>query len=244
MAHGGCTVSPLHLRLLEKSSSSVRATFTSLLTPPQQPALAQEAQALPPRHPPAPDRQGQRPALCPPHSGGLSGRSGHSIPAHNWHFWIKPQQIPEAIDHISPATRAINLELQLSEIQFWTASCVDSVPPASWNTAKPTLKRLGAHLRTAGDSDSSTDVLGERPTINTATRRFQNISATMLELNRARLRRSTTRSPCAWVQPGSTPPAHHFRAGTRSQEFRYRSGGRSGPSSSSAAPRHHCFTSR
>ena len=59
---------------LWKSSLSVSALFTSLLTLPQQPAPPQEAQPLLPRQPPAQDRQSQRPGLCTLPSVDLSGR--------------------------------------------------------------------------------------------------------------------------------------------------------------------------
>ena len=59
---------------LWKSSSSVSALFTALLTLPQQPAQPQEAQPLLPRQPPAQDRQSQHLALCTLQSVGLSGR--------------------------------------------------------------------------------------------------------------------------------------------------------------------------
>ena len=68
LAQGDSTVSPLHLPFVK---TCVRVMFSSLLTPPQQPAFPQP---LPPRQPPAQDRQGQHPALCTLHSVGLSGR--------------------------------------------------------------------------------------------------------------------------------------------------------------------------
>ena len=70
-------MSPLHLRSVKKS---VRVMFSSLLTWPQQLALLQEAQPLPPLQPPAPDRQGQHPALCTLQRVGLSCRRAIKSP--------------------------------------------------------------------------------------------------------------------------------------------------------------------
>ena len=73
----------------------------------------------------------------------------------DWYIWIKPQHMPAAIDLISGATRTINLELQPTKIQIWTASCNSPIPPAFLHKAQPSLKCLGAHLRIAGDSKGS-----------------------------------------------------------------------------------------
>ena len=91
----------------------------------------------------------------------------------DWYIWIKPQHIPAVIDLASSATRSINLELQTTKIQIWTASSTNPIPPAFLVKAKPTLKCLGAHLRIAGDREGSPVELGGRPSMNTATRRFQ-----------------------------------------------------------------------
>ena len=52
----------------------------------------------------------------------------------DWYIWIKPQHIPKAISLISGATRTINLELQPSKIQIWTASCTSPIPTAYLDT--------------------------------------------------------------------------------------------------------------
>ena len=109
----------------------------------------------------------------------------------DWYIWIKPQHITEAIELISTATRTTNLELQPTKIQIWTASCNSPTPPDFQDKAKSTLKCLGAHLRIAGDSSGSPVELGSRPPMQTATQRFQNISAILRELNRAGLRMQT-----------------------------------------------------
>ena len=109
----------------------------------------------------------------------------------DWYIWIKPQNITEAIELISTATRTINLELQPTKIQIWTASCNSPIPPAFQDKAKSTLKCLGAHLRIAGDSEGSPVELGGRPSMQTATQRFQNISAIPRELNQAGLKMQT-----------------------------------------------------
>ena len=80
---------------------------------------------------------------------------------------MKPQPIHSR--RISDATRAINLELQPTKI-----------PPAFQDKAQPTLKCLGAHLRIAGDSGSSLVLLTDRPSMDTATRRFKHISVIVL----------------------------------------------------------------
>ena len=108
-----------------------------------------------------------------------------------WYIWIKPQHITAAIELISKATRIINLELQPTKIQKWTASCNSPIPPAFQDKAKPTLKCLGAHFRIAGDSKGSSAELRGRPSMQTATRRFQNISAILRELNQAGLMMQT-----------------------------------------------------
>ena len=125
----------------------------------------------------------------------------------DWYIWINPRHIPAAVELISNATRPINLELQPSKIQIWTASCQDPIPMALQDTAKPTLmKCLGAHLRIAGDSEGSPVELGGRPSMQTAARRFQTVSAILRELIQAgsRCRRSTTCSPCTWARLAST----------------------------------------
>ena len=109
----------------------------------------------------------------------------------DWYVWIKPRHIPAAIELISNATRAIDLELQPSKIQIWTASCQDPAPMAFQDKATLTLKCLRAHLRIAGDIEGSPVELGGRPSMQTATRRFQNISAILRELNQAGLRMQT-----------------------------------------------------
>ena len=81
-----------------------------------------------------------------------------------------PQHIPTAIDLALSATRAANLELQPTKIQMWTASCTNSTPPAFLDKAKLTLK---------WGNDNSPVEQGAQPSINTATRRFKNISAIM-----------------------------------------------------------------
>ena len=91
----------------------------------------------------------------------------------DWYIWIKPQHITEAIELISTATRTVNLELQPTKIHIWTATCNSPIPPAFQDKAKPTLKCLGAHLRIMGDSEGSPVELGGRPSMNTATTRFQ-----------------------------------------------------------------------
>ena len=107
------------------------------------------------------------------------------------YIWIKPRHIPAAVEPISNATRTINLELQPTKIQIWTASCNSPIPPAFQDKAKPTLKCLGAHLRIAGDSEGRPVELGGRPSMQTATRRFQTISAILRELNQAGLKMQT-----------------------------------------------------
>ena len=109
----------------------------------------------------------------------------------DWYIWIKPQHITEAIELISTATRTINLELQPTKIQIWTATCNSPIPPAFQDKAKSTLECQGAHLRIAGDSEGSPVELGGRPSMQTATQRFQNISATLRELNQAGLKMQT-----------------------------------------------------
>ena len=81
----------------------------------------------------------------------------------DWYIWIKPQHITEAIELISTSTRSINLELQPTKVQIWTASCTSPIPAAFQDKAKSTLKCLGAHLRIAGDSEGSPVQLGGRP---------------------------------------------------------------------------------
>ena len=50
----------------------------------------------------------------------------------DWCIWIKPQYIAAAIDLAANATRTINIELQPTKIQIWTASCTSPIPPLSW----------------------------------------------------------------------------------------------------------------
>ena len=109
----------------------------------------------------------------------------------DWYIWIKPQHITEAIELISTATRTINLELQPTKIHIFTATCNSPIPPAFQDKAKSTLKCLGTQLRLAGDSEGSPVELGGRPSMQTATQRFQNISATLRELNQAGLKMQT-----------------------------------------------------
>ena len=108
----------------------------------------------------------------------------------DWYIWINPQCIPARID-LASATRTINLELQPSKIQIWTASCTGPIPSAYQDKAKSTLKCLGAHLRIAGDSEGCPVELGGRPFMNTATMRFRSISATLRDLNQAGLKLQT-----------------------------------------------------
>ena len=61
----------------------------------------------------------------------------------DWYIWITHQHIPAAIGLASSATRTINLELQPTKIQIWTASCTSSIPAGFLDKAKPTLKCLG-----------------------------------------------------------------------------------------------------
>ena len=109
----------------------------------------------------------------------------------DWCIWIKPQHITEAIELISTATRTINLELQPTKIQTWTATCDSPSPPAFQDKTKSTLKCLGAHLRIAGDSEGCPVELGGRPSMQISTQRFQSISATLRELNQAGLKMQT-----------------------------------------------------
>ena len=106
----------------------------------------------------------------------------------DWYIWIKPQHIPAAIKPITNATLTINLELQPTKIQIWTASCTSPIPPDYLDKAKSTLKCLGAHLRIAGDSEGSPVELGGRPSMNTATTRFRSISTILRDLNQAGLK--------------------------------------------------------
>ena len=109
----------------------------------------------------------------------------------DWYIWIKPRHITEAIELISTATRTINLELQPTKIQIWTATCNSPIPPAFQDKAKSTLKCLGAHLRIAGDSEGCPVEFGGRPSMQTAAQRFQSIPATLRELNQAGLKMQT-----------------------------------------------------
>ena len=88
-------------------------------------------------------------------------------------------------------TRNINLELQPTKIQIWTASCNSPIPPAYQDKPKATLKCLGSHLRVAGDSDGSPVELGGRPTMQIAIQRFRKISTILRELNQASLKMQT-----------------------------------------------------
>ena len=80
----------------------------------------------------------------------------------DWYVWFKPRHIPAAVELISNVTRTINLELQPTKIQIWTASCNSPIPPAFQDKAKPTQKCLRAHLGVAGDSEGSPVELGGR----------------------------------------------------------------------------------
>ena len=64
------------------------------------------------------------------------------------YIWIKPNLA-------LGATRTINVELQPSKMQIWTASCASPVPPTFLSRAKRTLKCLRAHLHMAGDGEGS-----------------------------------------------------------------------------------------
>ena len=109
----------------------------------------------------------------------------------DWCIWIKPQHISAAVDLASSATRTINLELQPTKIQIWTASCTSPIPRAFLDKAKSTLKCLGAHMRIAGDSEGCPIELGgppsPPPSMKTAIQRFRSVSATLRELNQAGL---------------------------------------------------------
>ena len=109
----------------------------------------------------------------------------------DWYIWIKPQHITKAIELISTATRKINLELQPTKIQIWTATCHSPIPPAFQDKIKSTLKCLGAHLRTAGDSDGCPVELGGSSSMQTAIQRFRSISTILRELNQAGLKMQT-----------------------------------------------------
>ena len=109
----------------------------------------------------------------------------------DWYIWIKSQHIPAAINLAAKATLTINLELQPSKIQIWTATCTSPIPSAYMDKAKPTLKCLGAPLRIAGDSEGSPVELGGPPSMNTATLSFRKISTIVLNLHQARLKMQT-----------------------------------------------------
>ena len=109
----------------------------------------------------------------------------------DWYIWINPQHIPAAIELVANATLTINLVLQPTKILIWTASCTSPIPLDYLDKSKPTLKCLGAHLRIAGDSEGSSMELGGRPSMNTATTRFRNISTIMRDHNRAGLKMQT-----------------------------------------------------
>ena len=109
----------------------------------------------------------------------------------DWYIWIKPQHIPAAKELVANATLTINLELQPTKIQIWTASFTSPIPLDYLDKAKPTLKCLGAHLRIAGDSECSPVELGGRPSMNTATMRYRSISAILRDLNQAGLKMQT-----------------------------------------------------
>ena len=65
-------------------------------------------------------------------------------------------------------------------------------PQTFQDEAESTLKCLGAHLRIAGDSEGSpVELGGGRPSMQTATQRFQNISTIVRELNQAGLKMQT-----------------------------------------------------
>ena len=103
-----------------------------------------------------------------------------------WYISIKPQHIPAVMNLAANATLTINLELQPTKIQIWTASCTSPSPPAYLDKAKPTFKCLGSHLRIAGDGGGRPVELG-----GNATLRFRNISTTMRDLNQAGLKMQT-----------------------------------------------------
>ena len=132
----------------------------------------------------------------------------------DWYIWIEPRHITEAIELISTATRTIDLELQPTKIHIWTATCNSPIPPAFQDKAKSTLKCLGAHLRIAGDSEGSPVELGGRPSMQTATQRFQNISATLRELNQAGLKMQTVNDLLTMYIGAASQHAltHDFRA--------------------------------
>ena len=109
----------------------------------------------------------------------------------DWYIWIKPQHITAAIELMSTATRTINVELQPTKIQIWTACCRNPIPTAFQNKAKDTLQSLGSHLRIAGDRDGSSVELGGRPSMQIAIQRFQKISTILRELNQAGLKMQT-----------------------------------------------------
>ena len=106
----------------------------------------------------------------------------------DWNIWINPQHIPAAIKLVANAILTINLELQPTKIQIWTASCTSPIPPDYLDKAKSTLKCLGA---IAGDSEGSPVEQGGRPSMNTTTTRFRNISTILRDLNQAGLKMQT-----------------------------------------------------
>ena len=133
----------------------------------------------------------------------------------DWHIWIKPQHITEAVELISTATRTVNLELQPTKIQTWTASCNNPIQPAFQDKAKSTLKCLGAHLRIAGDSEGSPVELGGRPSMQSATQRFRTQSSGPQDADDKRLAHHV----CRGCQP--TRPTHDFRVAGGSRQRRH-----------------------
>ena len=47
----------------------------------------------------------------------------------DWHLRVKPPRLTDALALVTVATRSINLELEPSKIQMWSASWPDPVPP-------------------------------------------------------------------------------------------------------------------
>ena len=71
----------------------------------------------------------------------------------DWHVWIKPLCLPDAIAVLSATTHSVNIELQPSKIQIWTASCTASIAPGLLDKVEPTINCLGGHLHIQGDSE-------------------------------------------------------------------------------------------
>ena len=94
----------------------------------------------------------------------------------DWCLWIKPQ-------HLTAATRSVNLELQPSKNQVRRASCQDPIPPELQDKVKLTLSCLGRHLQIHGDIEPSPVVLGEQASTEKTTQSFQRIATTLADLN-------------------------------------------------------------